>query len=104
HGPAPDGSPYLGINLRQYDRNRKTWIVEYLNVSHSFLRKLVDARLGSVTVRGRNVTVASESAGMFYRERYEVEDGDNWVLRVDSSTDGGKSWDEKQEIRLQRVQ
>ena len=104
HGPAPDGSPYLGINLRRYDRNRKTWIVEYLNVSHSFLRRLVDTRLGSVTVRGRNVTVASESAGMFYRERYDVEDGDNWVLRVDSSTDGGKSWDEKQEIRLQRVQ
>jgi hypothetical protein len=50
------------------------------------------------------VTVASESAGMFYRERYEVEDGDNWVLRVDISTDGGKSWDETQEIRLQRVQ
>jgi hypothetical protein len=104
HGPAPDGSPFLGINLRHYDRNRKTWIVEYLNVSHSFLRKLVDTRLGSVTVRGRNVTVASESAAMFYRERYEVEDGDNWVLRVDISTDGGKSWDEKQEIRLQRVQ
>jgi hypothetical protein len=73
HGPAPDGSPYLGINLRQYDRNRQTWVVEYLNVSGSFLRKLVDSHLGSVTVRGRNVTVASESPGMSYRERYDVE-------------------------------
>jgi hypothetical protein len=103
HGPAPDGSPYLGINLRQYDPNRKTWIVEYLNVSGSFLRKLVDRRLGSVTVRGRSVTVASESPGMSYRERYDLEDGDNWVFRADTSADGGKSWNELQETRFQRV-
>jgi hypothetical protein len=104
HGPAPDGSPYLGINLRQYDPNRKTWIVEYLNVSGSFLRKLVDRRLGSVTVRGRSVTVASESPGMSYRELYDVEDGGNWVFRADRSTDGGKTWNEVQaEIRFQRV-
>ena len=104
HGPAPDGSPYLGINLRQYDRSRKTWVVEYLNVSGSFLRKLVDSRLGSVTVRGRSVTVASESPGMSYRELYDVEDGGNWVFRADSSTDGGKTWNEVQaEIRFQRV-
>ena len=103
HGPAPDGSPYLGINLRQYDPNRKTWIVEYLNVSGSFLRKLVDGRLGSVTVRGRSVTVASESPGMSYRERYDVEDGGNWVFRADTSTDGGESWNEGWvEIRFQR--
>jgi hypothetical protein len=104
HGPAPDGSPYLGINLRQYDPNRKTWIVEYLNVSGSFLRKLVDRRLGSVTVRGRSVTVASESPGMSYRERYDVEDGGDWVFRADTSTDGGKSWNEGWvEIRFQRI-
>jgi hypothetical protein len=104
HGPAPDGSPYLGINLRQYDPNRKTWVVEYLNVSGSFLRKLVDRRLGSVTVRGRSVTVASESPGMSYRERYDVEDGGNWVFRADTSADGGKTWNEVQaEIRFQRV-
>lgn len=104
HGPAPDGSPYLGINLRQYDRNRQTWVVEFLNVTGSFLRKLVDRRLGSVTVRGRSVTVASESPGMSYRERYDVEDDDNWVFRADTSSDGGKTWNEGWvEIRLQRV-
>ena len=101
HSQAPDGSSYLGVNLRQYDRNRKTWTIEYLNVSSSFLRKLVNSRAGSVTVHGRTVTVAGESPG--YRERYEVVDGDNWVFRVDTSNDGGKSWDEKQEIRFQRV-
>jgi hypothetical protein len=104
HVTAPDGKPYLGINLLQYDRNQRTWVVEYLNVSSSFLRKLVDSRLGSVTVHGRNVTVASESPGMSYRERYDVEDGGNWVFRAENSTDGGKSWNEVQgEIRFQRA-
>ena len=104
HVRAPDGNPYLGINLWQYDRSRKTWVVEYLNVSGSFLRKLVDPRLGSVTVRGRSVTVASESPAMSYRERYDVEDGDNWIFRAESSTDGGRSWNGVQpEIRFQRV-
>jgi hypothetical protein len=30
HAPAPDGSPYLGISLRQYDPGRKSWIIEFL--------------------------------------------------------------------------
>ena len=104
HATTPDGKLYLGINLWYYDRNRQNWVVEYLNVSNSFLRKLVNSSFGSVTVRGRNVTVASESPEMSYRERYEVEDGGSWILRADTSTDGGKNWNERQEIRFQRVQ
>jgi Protein of unknown function (DUF1579) len=104
HAPTPDGKPYLGINLRHYDRNRQTWVVEYLNVSNSFLRKLVNSRSGSVTVSGRNVTVAGESPEFSYRERYEVEDGGNWVLRIETSTDGGENWNERQEIRFQKAQ
>jgi hypothetical protein len=104
HAPAPDGTPYLGINLLYYDRNRQNWIVEYLNVSNSFLRKLVNSSFGSVTVRGRNVTVAMESPEMSYRERYEVEDGGSWILRTETSADGGRSWNERQEIRFQKVQ
>jgi hypothetical protein len=38
HSAYPDGRPFLGISLRQYDASRKTWIVEHLNVSDSFLR------------------------------------------------------------------
>ena len=38
HASAPDGSPYLGISLRQYNSATKQWLVEYLNVSGSFLR------------------------------------------------------------------
>ena len=103
HLITPDGKQYLGINLLYYDRNRQNWVVEYLNVSNSFLRTLVNSRFGSVTLRGRNVTVASGSPELSYREGYEVEDGGSWVLRVDTSTDGGKSWNEVQEIRFERA-
>jgi len=95
HGPAPDGSPYLGISLRQYDAQRKTWIIEYLNVPGSFLRKQVNSGSGSVRVSGRNVTITSESPGVAVREHYQVEDS-GFVYRLDVSNDGGKSWKEGQ--------
>jgi hypothetical protein len=93
HGPNPDGSPYLGISLRQYDAQSKTWIIEYLNVTNSFLRRQVNKDSGSVVVSGRNVTVTSESPNVAVREHYQVED-DAFVYRLDVSKDGGKSWDE----------
>lgn len=101
---APDVKSYLGISLRQYDADGKTWVVEFLNVSYSFLRKQVNSRAGSVTVRGRTVTVASESPGWAGREHYEVMDRDHWRYRLDASSDGGKNWNEGQlEIALQRA-
>ena len=72
HGPAPDGSPPWGSVFRQYDSNRATWVIEYLNVSGSFLRRQVHHDAGSVTVNGRNVTVTSESPGLAVREHYVV--------------------------------
>src|SRR4030095_10152686 len=96
HAAYPDGRPALGITFRQYDPSRKTWIVEFMNVSDSFLRKQVNSASGSVTVNGRNVTVSSESPGMSIREHYLVADRDNFVYRLDVSTDGGQSWCEAQ--------
>ena len=96
HGPMPDGSPYLGISLRQYDADRKTWIIEYLNVTHSFLRRQVNRSSGSVSVSGRNVTVTSESPGVVVREHYQVQDDNAFVYRLDVSNDGGRSWNEGQ--------
>jgi hypothetical protein len=94
HGPYPDGTPILGISFRQYDQIRKTWVVEYLNVSESLLRRQVHDSTGSVAVSGRTVTVTSESPGIIVREHYVVLDADNWFYRLDSSNDGGRSWDE----------
>ena len=92
--PSPDGTPFLGITFRQYDQSRKTWLIEFLNVSESFLRRQVHHGTGSVAVSGRTVTVTSESPGIVVREHYVVPDADNWVYRLDSSNDGGRSWNE----------
>jgi hypothetical protein len=92
HAPTPDGSPYLGISLRQYDASRRAWIIEYLNVSHSFLRRQVNSDAGAVNVAGRTVTVSSESPGVAIREHYHVQDRDRFVYRMDVSNDGGKNW------------
>jgi hypothetical protein len=94
HGPYPDGTPALGITFRQYDQSRKTWVIEFLNVSESFLRRQVHHGTGSVAVSGRTVTVTSESPGIVVREHYVVPDDDTWVYRLDSSNDGGRSWNE----------
>ena len=104
HAAYPDGRPGLGITLRQYDAARQTWIVEFLNVSESFLRKQVNGRSGSVEVDGRDVRVVSEGS-MKVREHYRVVDRDNWVYRMDLSTDGGRSWNEGQvEMTFRRAE
>ena len=93
HAAYPDGRPALGVTFRQYDAARKTWIVEHLNVSESFLRKQVNGGSGSVEVDGRVVRVVTEGSTRS-REHYIVVDQDNWVYRMDLSTDGGRSWNE----------
>ena len=104
HSVTPDGNPYLGITLRQYDTARKTWIIEYLNVTGSFLRKQVNSAAGAVTVNGRNVMIASESPGVTIREHYLVPDDESFVYRLDVSNDGGKSWNEGlMEMTLRRA-
>jgi hypothetical protein len=105
HAAYPDGRPALGITLRHYDATRKSWIVEFLNVSESFLRTQVNTGSGSVTVSERNVTVSSESPGMSIREHYLVADQDNFVYHLDVSTDGGRSWNEGQiEMTFRRLE
>jgi Protein of unknown function (DUF1579) len=105
HAPAPDGSPYLGITFRQYDSGRSTWIVEYLNVPGSFLRRQVHATAGSVDASGRNVTVSSESPGVAVREHYLVPDDTHFTYRLDVSSDGGQNWNSGQiEMTFRRLE
>jgi len=105
HAPAPDGSPYLGISFRQFDQGRKTWTIEYLNVSGSFLRKQVAVTTGSVRVSGPDVTVASESPGVRILEHYLVPDHDHFTYRLDVSNDGGNNWTQGQiEMTFERLE
>ncbi|MCC6201638.1 MAG: DUF1579 family protein [Gammaproteobacteria bacterium] len=101
----PDGKAYLGISLRQYDATRKTWIVEFLNVTGSFLRRQVNATSGAVIVDGQNVTIASEAPGIRIREHYLVPDHNHFTYRMDLSNDGGTTWTEGQvEMTFVRVE
>jgi hypothetical protein len=92
HASAPDGSPYLGINFRQYERSKNAWIVEYLNVSNSFLRRQVSATYGSVSVEGKAIVVISESPDAWSRETYRVESHDRFTYSIDLSHDRGHTW------------
>jgi hypothetical protein len=92
HASAPDGSPAFGISFRSYDAARKTWIVEFLNVTNSFLRRQVNAASGSVTVDGNTVVVLGKDADMWGRETYRVDSHDQWAYSLDLSSDGGRTW------------
>ena len=92
HAPAPDGKPYLGISLRQFDTRRGAWIIEYLNVSYSFLRKQVGPQAGSVSADANTVIVISEDGATRIRELYRVADRKHFTYSTDKSEDAGKSW------------
>jgi len=92
HASGPDGSPYLGISFRFYDAAKKAWIVEFLNVTSSFLRRQVNPTSGSVTVDGNTVVVLGKDADMWGRETYRVDSYDHWTYSIDLSSDGGRTW------------
>jgi hypothetical protein len=86
HSLAPDGSPYLGISLRHFDAKHDSWVIEYLNVSNSFLRRQVNPQTR-------------------IREKYRVADPKHFTYTTDTSHDGGRSWDPVMiEITLARVE
>jgi hypothetical protein len=103
HSTFPDGSPAFGITFRQYDEAKKAWVIEFLNVSNSFLRRQVNADSGSVSVDGKAVIIISEAPEMWGRETYRVESPDLFTYSIDFSNDGGRTWGEPQiEMRLSR--
>jgi hypothetical protein len=93
HSLAPDGSPYLGISLRHFDAAQGAWIIEYLNVSNSFLRRQVNPESGSVSEDAGAVVVICEDGQTRIREFYRVSDQDHFTYSTDMSRDGGQSWD-----------
>jgi hypothetical protein len=93
HSLAPDGSPYLGISIRHFDANQGSWIIEYLNVSNSFLRRQVNPESGSVSEDGGTIVVISEDGQTRIRETYRVGDQSHFTYSTDMSRDGGQIWD-----------
>ena len=93
HSLTPDGKPYLGISLRYFDTKHDSWIIEYLNVSNSFLRRQVKPQSGSVSLDAGTIVVISEDAQTRIREHYRVTDRNHFTYSTDMSRDGGRSWD-----------
>jgi len=92
HAPGPDGKLYLGITFRQFDTEHDAWIVEFLNVPNSFLRRQVNRSAGSVSREADSVVVISEDAQTRIRERYRLVDLNHFIYALDLSQDAGRSW------------
>jgi hypothetical protein len=95
HASTADGKAYLGISLRQFDTHHSSWIVEYLNVSNSFLRRQVNPQSGSVSHLADDLVITSIDGQAQFRESYRVTDKDHFTYSADTSRDGGRSWDPK---------
>ena len=105
HIVNPEGKPYLGITLRQFDAKRASWIIEFLNVTVSFVRRQVNPRSGSVSVKDGTITIISEDGESRIRENYRVADEDHFSYSTELSRDGGRSWDPPAfEMTLVRVE
>lgn len=105
HAPLPDGNRGLGITLRYVDSQRDGWIVEFLNVTNSFIRRQVNVRGGAVERDGSTVVVTSVSDESICREYYHVIDEDSFVYTLDLSNDGGDTWNRGSiEFTMKRVE
>jgi hypothetical protein len=92
HAPAPDGKASLGITLRHFDTNHNSWVVEFLNVSNSFLRRQVNPQSGSVSQEAGAIVVISADAQTRFRETYRVLDRSHFTYIADQSPDEGRTW------------
>lgn len=105
HAPLPDGGSGLGITLRYFDVDSDAWIVEFLNVTNSFIRRQVNPRSGAVEKDGSTVVVTSVSDESISREYYRVIDDDRFVYSIDLSNDGGETWNRGSiEFTMNRVE
>jgi hypothetical protein len=93
HVSGLEGKPGLGITLRQFATEHDAWVVEFLNVSNSFLRRQVNPSAGSVSREADSVVVISEDAQVRIRERYRLVDQNRFTYTLDLSQDAGRSWD-----------
>jgi hypothetical protein len=105
HAPLPDGNRGLGITLRYFNPDDDNWVVEFLNVTNSFIRRQVNARSGAVEKDGSTVVVTSVSDATISREFYRVLDDDSFVYTIDLSGDAGATWNRGSiEFTMKRVE
>jgi hypothetical protein len=105
HAPLPDGGRGMGVTFRYFDPENEHWIVEFLNVTNSFIRRQVNAESGSVETDGTTVIVVSESDQSSSREYYRVLGRDRFDYTIDLTNDGGETWNRGSiEFNMSRVE
>lgn len=104
YGGPGDAPPLGGYSIRYFDPHAKFWVIEFVNVASSFVRRQVNSRTGSVDADGAAITVTAEDDTTISREYYRLSGKDRFVYSIDLSRDGGKSWDTGSfEMTLTRV-
>ena len=106
HAEISGETPYLGISFFGFDPVARTWTVEYLNVTGSFLRQQVNGRSGTVTQEDNTVVVTDPGDGdQVAREEYRRSGDDHFTYVFFMSDDGGKTWGEPMfEYELERIE
>ena len=105
HAPLPDGGRGMGITIRYFDSEHEHWIVDFLNVTYSFIRRQVNAESGSVEMDRSTVVVVSESDQSISREYYRILGNDRFDYSIDLSMDGGDTWNRGSvEFNMRRVE
>ena len=105
HVPLPDGGRGIGITFRYFDPVNEHWIVEFLNVTNSFIRRQVNAESGSIEIDGTTVIVVSESDQSSSREYYRVLGEDRFDYSIDLTNDGGETWNRGSiEFHMSRIE
>ena len=69
-----------------------SWIVEFLNVSSSFLRRQVNPRSGFVRRDADSIAIIAEDAETQFRETYRVLDQSHFTYTAEASSDSGRTW------------
>ena len=92
------------VDFRSFDRDRGTWIVEYLDPATSTLRVQAQAEVGGVRVSDGTVTVMSKVGAYLVRETFLNIGEDRFTYRSEGSRDGGESWILSEETQLSRLE
>ena len=99
------GGRGMGVTFRYFDPVNEHWIVEFLNVTNSFIRRQVGAESGAVEMDGTTVIVVSESDQSIIREYYRVLGDDRFDYSIDLTNDGGETWNRGSiEFAMKRVE
>ena len=94
------GEPWVehGTTIRFYDPDRARWQITWITPVQRVVRQLSGGRVGD-----RIVLEGAGDAGKLLRWSFNEITPSSFVWRGEISTDGGRSWRHREEMRLRRI-